>query len=189
MERPVAAREAGPMQLGGVMVMGDEQFLRDLYNLKYLFGDKWAPAINLALARGPMRRAEILSTINSYSLGDEWSDKPIILHDSILTRTLRKMTKEGLLVRTECTEAFPAKVFYSLAPQIAEFMTLLGPLIDWVRRHPDLIAQAQAYNRNLGEDDDDPLTGTPIQDDNDSDIVDLDHDGPVTEGKSSRDSA
>jgi hypothetical protein len=46
-----------------------------------------------------MRRKEILSTISSYSIGEEWSDKHAVLHDSILARTLKKITEEGLLTR------------------------------------------------------------------------------------------
>ncbi|CAM4296380.1 helix-turn-helix domain-containing protein [Kibdelosporangium persicum] len=133
------------------MAADDEQFLRDLYNVRYLFADKWAPAINVTLSHGPMRRAEILSTIKSYSLDKEWSDKNSVLHDSILARTLKKMTEEGLLVRTRDTETFPPKVFYSLRPEVAELLKLLEPLVEWVRRNPDLIAKAQARSRGYSD--------------------------------------
>jgi DNA-binding HxlR family transcriptional regulator len=143
------------MALGDEQFVTDEQFLRDLYSLKYLFGDKWAPAINVTLSHGPMRRAEILSTITSYSLGEEWSGRPAVLHDSILTRTLRKMTEEGLLVRTRDESTFPPKVFYSLTSEIVEFIELVKPLADWVRRNPGLVTQAQAYSRHHGDEHDD----------------------------------
>jgi len=137
------------------MTVGNEEFLRDLYNVKYLFGDKWAPAIIVALANGKMRRATILSTINSYSIGEEWSNKHTVLHDSILARTLKKMTGEGLLVRTRSVDIFPPRVYYSLAPEIAEFLRVVGPLVRWARRYPGLIAHAQAYSRHHGGDVDD----------------------------------
>lgn len=143
------------MALGDEQFVIDEQFLRDLYSLRHLFGDKWVPAINVTLSHGPMRRAEILSTITSYSFGEEWSGKPVVLHDSILTRTLRKMTEEGLLIRTRDESTFPPKVFYALRPEIAEFIELLKPLTDWVRRNPGLVAQAQAYSRHHGIEHDD----------------------------------
>lgn len=53
------------------MVAGDEEFLRDLYNLLRLFSDKWVALILVTLAAGPMRRVEILCTIRSYSVGQE----------------------------------------------------------------------------------------------------------------------
>jgi DNA-binding HxlR family transcriptional regulator len=133
------------------VVVGDEQrLLRDLTNLKYLFGDKWAPAIVVALTRGRMRRVEILSTVNSYSIYENWSNKRVILHDSILTRTLKKMTKEGLLVRTESTVSFPREVYYSLTPVVAELLSAIEPAVEWARRNPELIAAAQAYTRHHG---------------------------------------
>jgi DNA-binding HxlR family transcriptional regulator len=53
------------------MKVHDERFLRGLYDLKYLFGDKWAPAILVTLSDGPMRRKETLSTISpSVSRGE-----------------------------------------------------------------------------------------------------------------------
>lgn len=128
------------------MMLGDDQFLRGLYNLKYLVGDKWAPAIIVALANGKMRRVEILSTVKSYSIGAEWSrsGKPAVLHDNMLSRTLKKMTEEGLLVRTKRTDTFPTRVYYSLMPAVADYLKVLEPAVEWARQNPDLIAQAQA---------------------------------------------
>ncbi|MCU1680215.1 MAG: transcriptional regulator [Amycolatopsis sp.] len=134
------------------MKVGAERFLRRLYDLKYLVGDKWTLAILVTLSDGPMRRVEILSTINSYSIGEEWSDKHAILHDSMLARTLKKMTEEGLLARERDMETFPPKVFYSLNQEALEFLELADPFIDWAEAHTELIAQAQAYSRRRGRD-------------------------------------
>ena len=54
-------------------MMGDEEFMRDLYDLLHLFGDKLVSPIVVTLAEGPMRRVEILSMIRSYSVGQGWS--------------------------------------------------------------------------------------------------------------------
>ena len=122
-----------------------------MFDLKYLFGDKWAPAILVTLSDGPMRRKEILSTISSYSIGEEWSDKHATLHDSILARTLKKMTEEGFLTRTRRTDTFPVEVIYSLKPEVLEFLSLVESLVAWADGHPELIAQAQAHRRRNGD--------------------------------------
>lgn len=134
------------------MTAGEARLLRGLYDLKYLFGDKWVPAILVALADGPRRRTEILSTVNSFSIGEEWADKHTVLHDSILARTLKKMTEEGLLTRRRSTETFPPRVMYSLRPEVVEFLTVVEPVIVWTEQHPDLMAKAQAYRRRNGGD-------------------------------------
>ena len=143
---------AGSLDTGGAMNVGAEKFLRRLYDLKYLVGDKWTLAILVTLSDGPMRRVEILSTINSYSIGEEWSDKHAILHDSMLARTLKKMTEEGLLTRTRRTEIFPPQVFYSLKQDAVEFLQLCEPAIAWAEEHTELIEHAQAYSRQRGRD-------------------------------------
>jgi DNA-binding HxlR family transcriptional regulator len=125
----------------------DERLLRGLYDLKYLFGDKWIPAILVVLSDGPMRRKEILSTIRSYAIGEDWSVKNNKLQDSVLERTLTKMTEGGLLTRERRTENFPAAVVYSLTPEVLDFLSLTESLVAWTERHPEIIAQAQAYAR------------------------------------------
>lgn len=132
---------------------GDDALQRDLYNLRYLLGDKWAPAIMAALSDGPLRRVEIRSRINSYSIGKEWSDKNMVLHDSILTRNLKRMTEWGLLVRTSIAEPFPPKVFYALTPEVQDYLSRTEPIRRWAREHAHLIARAQAHNRGDGDDD------------------------------------
>jgi DNA-binding HxlR family transcriptional regulator len=115
----------------------DDRVLRGLYDLKNLFGDKWVPAILVALRDGPLRRVEILSTVNSYSIDENWTDKHAVLHDSILARTLKKMREQGLIVRESCDKSFPPEVAYSLTPAVAEVLTLAEPLIEWTRAHPE----------------------------------------------------
>jgi hypothetical protein len=68
---------AGSLATGGAMKVGVERFLRRLYDLKYLVGDKRTLAILVTLSDGPVRRVEILSTINSYPIGEEWSDNTL----------------------------------------------------------------------------------------------------------------
>ncbi|SDJ01724.1 DNA-binding transcriptional regulator, HxlR family [Actinokineospora alba] len=135
---------------GDAVNAGDERLLRAWCDLKYLFGDKWAPVILVTLQGGPMRRKEILSTISSYSIGKEWSDKHV-LHDSILARTLKTMTEEGLVTCTSDTMTFPHLVYYTLNPALSEYLEIAKALLPWVDAHPELIAHAQAYARRNGD--------------------------------------
>lgn len=145
------------------MTERDDRVLRGLYDLKNLFGGKRVPAILVALRDGPLRRVEILSTVNSYSIDENWTDKHAVLHDSILAHTLKKMREQGLIVRESCDKSFPSEVVYSLALAVAEVLTLAEPLIEWTRAHPELLSQAQAHSRHGGAE-------TVILDD----VVDLD---------------
>ena len=128
----------------------DDRALRGLYDLKNLFGDKWVPAILVALPGRPAARAEILSTVNSYSIDENWTNKHAVLHDSILARTLKKMREQGASFARVCDKSFPPEVAYSLTPMVAEVLTLAEPLIEWTRAHPELLSQAQAHSRHSG---------------------------------------
>jgi DNA-binding HxlR family transcriptional regulator len=132
------------------MSVDAETFLQEVSDLKHLFGDKWTLAIMVALSEGPLRRTQILSTVNSYTLDEAWSEKPGVLHDSILARALKKMTGEGLLVHHYDGSVFPPKAHYELTPEAAEFFTLVRDVASWASRQADLVARARAYNRHDG---------------------------------------
>lgn len=146
------------------MAERDDGVLRGLYDLRNLFGDKWVPAIVVALRDGPLRRVDILSTVNSYFIDENWTDKHPVLHDSILARTLKKMRMQGLVVRERSTKSFPPEVEYSLNPAVVEALEAAEPLIAWTRTHSDLLAQAQKYSREHGP------HGGPSADEGDDDF-------------------
>jgi hypothetical protein len=100
-----------------------------------------------------------------------------------LARTLKKMTEEGLVTRVRCAKSFPVKVFYSLNPEVLDFLTRIESIVAWPGEHPELVAQAQAYSRRHG----DISTLTGIAELDIVDITDEDADGePVGFQKSAR---
>lgn len=142
------------------MTVVDETFLRDLYSARFLFEDKWAPAIMVALYDGPLHYNEILSTVRSYRVVEGWSDKHSTLHDGVLANTLKKMTAEGLLIRSEESGTFPPGVSYSLNPEAAKMLTASQPVVQWLRDHPYFVTRAQGYRHtnNTGAGIDDAAT-------------------------------
>jgi DNA-binding HxlR family transcriptional regulator len=103
------------------MESDDRSFLRDAHNIMQLFGDKWTFPVMVTLAEGPLRRSEILKEVDSFCADADWLGASI-LHDSILTRTLRKLVGDGLLARHEAGNAFPPNVRYSLQPGAAAIL-------------------------------------------------------------------
>lgn len=122
-------------------------FLHDVQNVKNIFGDKWTLPVMVALSDGPMRRSQIHVTVNSYEVGEQWPAGGSVLHDSILTRCLKKMTAEGLISREESVGSFPPRVCYSLRPEGREFLELAGAITVWSSRNEHVIASARDYQR------------------------------------------
>ncbi|WP_203236807.1 winged helix-turn-helix transcriptional regulator [Nocardia panacis] len=94
---------------------------------------KWAIGILIAAARGPVRFSELERGIAGISR-------------RMLTLNLRKLEREGLLVRT-VYPVVPPRVEYACTPMALELTQTLLSLTDWASRHSDEISRAHtAYD-------------------------------------------
>ena len=91
---------------------------------------KWSIGILIAAAHGPVRFTELERTINGISR-------------RMLTLNLRRLERDGLLVRT-VHATVPPKVEYSLTPIAHELYASLTGLVGWAERHRSAVAEARA---------------------------------------------
>ncbi|MBZ6286177.1 winged helix-turn-helix transcriptional regulator [Streptomyces olivaceus] len=91
---------------------------------------KWAIGILVAAAKGPVRFTELERGIEGISR-------------RMLTLNLRKLEREGLLVRT-VYPTVPPKVEYECTEMALELYETLLALVDWAKRHSGDIARAHA---------------------------------------------
>ncbi|MEU9109811.1 helix-turn-helix domain-containing protein [Streptomyces xanthophaeus] len=91
---------------------------------------KWSIGILIAAAQGPVRFTELERTINGISR-------------RMLTLNLRKLERDGLLVRT-VYPTVPPKVEYSLTPIARELHASLAGLVGWAERHRSAVAESRA---------------------------------------------
>jgi DNA-binding HxlR family transcriptional regulator len=91
---------------------------------------KWSIGIIVAAANGPIRFTELERAIDGISR-------------RMLTLNLRKLERDGLLVRT-VYPTVPPKVEYTLTDMARELYASLTGLLDWAERHRGPIAQARA---------------------------------------------
>ncbi|CAL9281797.1 winged helix-turn-helix transcriptional regulator [Streptomyces sp. SudanB182_2057] len=91
---------------------------------------KWSIGILIAAAHGPLRFTEIERAVNGISR-------------RMLTLNLRRLERDGLLVRT-VYPTVPPRVEYDLTPMARELYTSLTGLVDWAERHRSAIARARA---------------------------------------------
>ncbi len=90
---------------------------------------KWSIGILLAASHGPVRFTEFERKITGISR-------------RMLTRTLRALERDGLLVRTVHTTV-PVKVEYSLSAIAVELCSSLVVLTKWAERHHAAIEEAR----------------------------------------------
>ncbi|GAA5168252.1 MULTISPECIES: winged helix-turn-helix transcriptional regulator [Amycolatopsis] len=91
---------------------------------------KWSIGVLVAAAHGPVRFTELEREVAGISR-------------RMLTLTLRKLERDGLLVRT-VYPTVPPKVEYSLTDMARELYTSLTGLLGWAERHRGDIARARA---------------------------------------------
>lgn len=91
---------------------------------------KWSIGILVAAAHGPARFTELERAITGISR-------------RMLTLNLRKLERDGLLIRT-VYPTVPPKVEYSLTPMARELHATLTGLVSWAERHRTDITIARA---------------------------------------------
>ncbi|GAA2977350.1 HxlR family transcriptional regulator [Streptomyces sp. KhCrAH-43] len=91
---------------------------------------KWSIGILVAAAHGPVRFTELERAVTGISR-------------RMLTLNLRKLERDGLLVRT-VYPTVPPKVEYSLTPMARELHATLAGLVGWAERHRADITAARA---------------------------------------------
>lgn len=98
---------------------------------------KWSIGVVIAAADGPVRFTELERTIEGISR-------------RMLTLTLRKLERDGLLIRT-VYPTVPPKVEYTLTDMARELHESFATLTAWADRHRGAISTARvAYDRARG---------------------------------------
>lgn len=98
---------------------------------------KWSIGILVAAADGPVRFTELERIVEGISR-------------RMLTLTLRKLERDGLLIRT-VYPTVPPKVEYSLTDTARELREVLAALTKWADKHRGTITAARAaYDRENG---------------------------------------
>ncbi|MFE7228523.1 winged helix-turn-helix transcriptional regulator [Nocardioides sp. NPDC057577] len=100
-------------------------------------GDKWVSLAIVALGlRGPLRYSELASQIEGVS-------------QKMLTQSLRKMERDGLLIRT-VTPSVPVRTDYELTPLGQTLLPVIGHLKTWAEEHmPEVDAARTAYDSRV----------------------------------------
>lgn len=100
------------------------------HDLLATLSDKWLTLIVSALADGPMRHSELARTVAGAT-------------QKMLTQTLRKLERDGLVKRT-VTPSVPARVDYELTPLGHALLPVQRAIKAWAEAHIDDVNRARA---------------------------------------------
>ena len=91
--------------------------------------DKWSVVVLYALSRGPRRHGEVLELVGGIS-------------KKVLTQTLRRLERNGLVTHTRFAEA-PPRVEYELTDLGRTLIDPIQMLARWAERNGDALLEAQ----------------------------------------------
>jgi DNA-binding HxlR family transcriptional regulator len=92
-------------------------------------GDKWTVLTVLLLSNGPLRFTELRDGIGRVA-------------PKVLTQTLRRLERDGLITREVFAEV-PPRVVYTLTPMGKSLITPIRAVTDWAEEHVPAISAAQ----------------------------------------------
>jgi DNA-binding HxlR family transcriptional regulator len=92
-------------------------------------GDKWTVLAVLLLSNGPLRFTELRDGIGRVA-------------PKVLTQTLRRLERDGLITREVFAEV-PPRVVYTLTPMGESLITPIRAVSDWAEVHVPAISAAQ----------------------------------------------
>jgi DNA-binding HxlR family transcriptional regulator len=94
-------------------------------------GDKWTVLAVLLLRDGPLRFTELRDGIGRVA-------------PKVLTQTLRRLERDGLITREVFAEV-PPRVVYTLTPMGRSLIKPITAVSDWAEAHMAAITEAQQY--------------------------------------------
>lgn len=94
-----------------------------------VLGGKWVADVLAQLSDGPLRYSELHAEIEGVA-------------SSVLTRTLKRMERDGLLIRA-VRPAVPPEVEYSVTPLGKSIEDIITGLAAWAELHIDEVAAAR----------------------------------------------
>ena len=105
-----------------------------------LLSGRWVASVLATLAEGPLHYTDLLAAING-ALRRAESVRQRPLTEKVLTETLRRMERDGLLLRHREPTPLPS-VWYELTPMARSLLRSLRPLAEWAQVHHEELAAA-----------------------------------------------
>ncbi|HET8643820.1 MAG TPA: helix-turn-helix domain-containing protein [Pseudonocardiaceae bacterium] len=112
-----------------------------------LLAGSWAVAVLAALAPRRLQYSVLLGAINDAEQRAGWVAHQRPLSEKVLSQTLSRMQRDGLVSRHRESE-FPPVTWYQITPLGRSLLAALRPLAEWSLSHRDELGEARDKRRN-----------------------------------------
>jgi DNA-binding HxlR family transcriptional regulator len=103
---------------------------------------QWVVAVLASLAAQPLKYLDLLKDINNTEERLGWMSHPRPVSQKVLSETLRRMRRDGLIVRSGSRMAF-REVWYELSPLGQTLLRSLRPVAKWAMENGEAVAGAR----------------------------------------------
>lgn len=108
---------------------------------------QWVAAVLASLAAAPMNYSALLGDVNETEERSGWVAHRRPLSQKVLTETLARMQRDGLVVKMERPSRF-GNTWYQLTPAGRDLLRALRPLAKWAEDHRSDVGEARARYRS-----------------------------------------
>jgi DNA-binding HxlR family transcriptional regulator len=137
----VSTSHASPMASGGGSAMS---YREGIYEAMALLNGEWVVAVLASLATRPLKYKELRDEINRAEERRGWTSHTRPVSQKVLSATLRRMRRDGLIARSAQAETSFNPVWYELTPLGQTLLMALTPVAKWAQDNREAVATAQA---------------------------------------------
>ena len=123
------------------MEIWDVAYRQELLDAMLLLRGRWTVAVLAALARDELQYKDILREVNEIEARGGWVSHGHPLSDRVLTDTLRRARRHGLIARRSEARLF-GPVWYRLTPTGRSLLYAARPLAEWAGQHQQEVRTA-----------------------------------------------
>jgi DNA-binding HxlR family transcriptional regulator len=125
--------------------MADESlpYRHGIHEAMGVLSGQWVTAVLASLTGRPMTYSKLLEHINNTEERLGWVTHERPLRQKVLTDTLHRMQRDGLVVKIERPSRF-GSTWYQLTPMGRSLLRALLPLAKWAEDHRGDLSQARA---------------------------------------------
>ncbi|MFD9963993.1 winged helix-turn-helix transcriptional regulator [Amycolatopsis sp. NPDC058986] len=121
----------------------DVPYRQSLHEAMAILNGQWTIAVISTLVFGERTFSDIQSEVNETEARLGWTSHPRPLSDRVLTDTLRRLQRNGLIERRAEEGGKFAAVWYQLTGDGRALLRALHPLATWAQHHREIVAEPE----------------------------------------------
>jgi len=136
-------RTSSPAAVGDENATAGQSYRESIYDAIALLSGEWVVAVLASLATRPLTYLRLREEINNAEERSGWASHAHPVSQKVLSATLKRMRRDGLITRAAGSDSSFKHVWYELTPLGRSFLRSLRPLAKWAQDNQAAVRDAQ----------------------------------------------